>query len=135
MASRVLSHYRFFRDLPPAFLLLGCVVVAMSLLMVLFSYWSPLPRKSTTTPHLKVSEPQLNEFNFDKRYAGEIITGSPYDGNCQELIFDNRNGNMWDKGNVNCDSVLLQFLQQDRPKNMDVLRLREVGKAFRHKGD
>ena len=134
MASRVLSRRHFFRDLPPAILLIGCAVVGIGILAVLFPYWSPLPRGSTTAPHLKVSKPQLNEFGFDKRYAGEIITSSSDDENCHQLIFDNRNGDMWDKGYVNCDGELLQFLHKDRPKNSEAFRLREVGKAFRHEG-
>jgi hypothetical protein len=45
---------------------------------------------------------------------------------------DNRNGNLWDKGYVKCDSLLRPFAQQDQPKNMSKFHLREVGKAFRH---
>jgi hypothetical protein len=135
MASRVSSSNHFFRDLPPAFVLVRCVIVSVIFLIVLFSYFSPLLHESITRPHLNGQEPQLNEFNFDKRYAGEIITGSVYDDKCRDIVFDNRNGNMWDKGYVNCDGMLLQFLHKDQPKNMDEIRLREVGKAFRHERD
>ena len=135
MASRVSSRRHFFRDLPPAVMLLGCAVIGVIILTILFPYWSPLPAEKTTKLHLKDVEPQLNEFNFDKRYAGAIVTDSLYEDKCRELVFDNRNGNMWDKGYVNCDGVLFPFLQQDQPRNMDKFRLREVGKAFRHEHD
>jgi hypothetical protein len=132
MPSRVSSSHHYFRDLPPAFVLVGCAIVGVSFLIALSPYWSLLPHESITRPHLNGREPQLKEFNFDKRYAGKIITGSVYDDKCRELVFDNRNGNMWDNGYVNCDGVSLQLLQEDHQKNMDIIRLREVGKAFRH---
>ena len=131
MASRLSIRQNFFRDLPPAIVLLGCAFVIVSLAIFLFPYWSPSPRDGATRPHSKELEPQLNEFNFDNRYAGKIVTGLPYENKCRELILDNRNGKIWDKGYINCDEIL----RKDHRENMDLLRLREVGKAFRHEGD
>jgi hypothetical protein len=132
MAEDASSRRHFFRDLPSAIWLLGGAVIGIGILAIIFPYWSPLVRERTARPPPKHMGPKLNKFGFDQRYAGTIITGSLDGEKCQELIFDNRNRNMWFGGYVDCDAALRQFLQQDHPKDMDKYRIREVGKAFRH---
>jgi hypothetical protein len=131
MASRATYRHSLIRDLPPAFFLAGGAVVMISLFAFLSPNWSPA-REEANSPRLKGAGIELNEFNFDNRYAGEIITGSIIDDECRKLILDNRNGNMWDKGRVNCPDRPRQSLQADNAGVKGALRLREISKAFRH---
>lgn len=125
------------RDLSPVFVLLGGTLAIASFLLCIFYFWSPIRERAVRLqlnelrPVLKESRPELNEFNFDKRYAGEIITGSVDEDKCRKLVFDNRNGNMWDKGPVRCDDTVLQFLGTSQQEAGRVSRLHEISKAFR----
>jgi hypothetical protein len=49
-----------------------------------------------------------------------------------QAIFDNRTGKMWDKGYVRCPDLLSQGLKENPQTGMDIIRLREVGRTFRH---
>ena len=45
------------------------------------------------------------------------------------------NGKMMEKGYVDCDEAAHQLAEKNSPQGMDAVRLRSVGKAFRHEGD
>lgn len=124
------------RELPPVFVLLGGTIVMASFLLCIFYFWAPA-RERVESLHLTGLRPELNqllpvfnEFNIDQRYAGEIITGS-IANKCRKLVFDNRNGNMWDKGPVRCEDAALQFLAISQWEAARTPRLREISKAFR----
>lgn len=130
MTSRSSSRYALIRDLPPAFVLFGCAVAAVSFFMFFVPYRYS-SQESEPRPKINMLGPELNEFNFESSYAGEIITGSIYENECRKIIFDNRNGNMWDKGQVNCDDVSRRSLQKKHLGIGNAPRLHEISKAFR----
>lgn len=135
MVSRASPGHHVLRDLPRTYVVLVCAVFVASLLVLSLYYWSPIHRESAMRSQLSESKPQLNEFNIDQRYAGSIFTDLQRGNLCWELVLDNRNGNMWDKGYVNCDRVLSQPLEENQAPALDAWRLREVGKTFRHEGE
>ena len=140
MASRVSSHRWLLREIRPAYVLL----VLVAFVVAIFSYfidWSTVRRESAARPnsgnaarHSSDNAARPNNDNVQQHYAGSIIipTGK---GLCWTFILNNRTGSMLDGGYLNCDEAMRQFAGNDPHEGMDVLRLREVGKAFRHKSD
>ena len=66
--------------------------------------------------------------NGQKPYSGSILFVPPRGDYCAEWTFDNRNGEMWDKGPVNC-SVMAP---RDANEGLSAERMRAIGKAFNH---
>ena len=124
MASRVSSHRWLLRDIRPAYVLL----VLVALVVASFAYfidWSPVRRESAARP---------TPDNIEQHYAGSIIvpTGK---AECWTFILNNRTGNMQDGGYSKCDEAMRQLARINPREGMDMLRLHEVGKAFRNKSD
>lgn len=72
--------------------------------------------------------------SFESANGNAIYTGSilyvPDMGNiCHQWQFDNRNGQLNDKGDVNCDAVGDQEL--NGPKNWSTARIRVISDGFR----
>jgi hypothetical protein len=128
MASRVSSHRWLLREIRPAYVLL----VLVAFVVAIFSYfidWSAARRESAARPN---GDNKNN--NIEQHYAGSIIIPMGR-GLCWTFILNNRTGNMLDGGYLNCDEATRQFAGNNPHEGMDTLRLREVGKAFRHKSD
>lgn len=123
MVTRVTYHRWLLRDVRPTYVLLMLVAVAVIMLAYLVD-WSTVRRE-------RVVQPQT--VNNEQRYAGWIIipTGGGY---CWTFVIDNRTGHVRGGGSSKCDEATRQFDDQGPPQNMDTLRLREVGKAFRNDG-
>lgn len=126
---RVLSA----RDLPPAIVLLVCVAAIAGFVWFVGPYQyltgaGQTERGANKRAAENAGGPELNEFNFDNRYAGEIITGSIEKNECRKIIFNNNNGNMWDKGIVKCGN----FALVDRAPTDPSVHLLEISKAFRY---
>jgi hypothetical protein len=66
----------------------------------------------------------------EQRYSGSLILPERGD-RCLEAMFDNRTGKMVEKGYVKCNEAA-QLADKNAPTGMDAMRLREVGKVFRH---
>jgi hypothetical protein len=121
VASRKSSRRWLLREIRPAYVLAISAAVVISI-FTYFIDWS------TVRPGRKV--PAKND-NIEQRYSGSIIV--PMGGNmCSNFILDNRTGNVRDGGYSKCDEATPQFDEKHPHENMDMLRLREVGKAFRH---
>jgi hypothetical protein len=121
VASRKSSRRWLLREIRPAYVL----AIWAAFVIIIFTYFIDW---STVRPGRKV--PAKND-NIEQRYSGSIIV--PMGGNmCSNFILDNRTGNMRDGGSSNCDEAARQFDKNNPRQNADVLRLREVGKAFRH---
>lgn len=127
MASNASSRRHLLRDLPQTYLVLGCVAVAVILVILLFNLWSPLAlhRESIARPPASEFAPLLNESDFDKHSAGSIITHVPNRIDCWKRIFDNRTGYLWDNGYMKCPDGF-------EPMQDDGSRIYGIGKAFRH---
>jgi hypothetical protein len=66
----------------------------------------------------------------DDIYTGALLY-MPETGNvCHQWLFDNQNGQFADKGNINCDAVADQGI--DDPKNWSSARIRVISDGFRH---
>jgi hypothetical protein len=132
MASRVSSHRWLLREIRPAYVLL----VLVAFVVAIFSYfidWSSVRRESAARPNSGNAARPKGE-NIEQHYTGSIIipTGK---GLCWTFILNNRTGNMLDGGYLKCDEVMQQLTGNNPHEGMDTLRLREVGKAFRHQND
>ena len=49
---------------------------------------------------------------------------------CLELGLDNRTGQMWEKGYINCYDVVARYNARDKLFKLNGERLRIIGKAF-----
>jgi hypothetical protein len=127
MASRVSSRGWVVRDIPRTYVLLVWAAFVVGILLY-FIDWSPVQRESTVRP-------DLHNGSNEKRYIGSIVVDSARGDMCWERILDNRTGKMWDKGYVKCNSIVSQPSETNPPEGIDIMRMRSVGKAFRHEKD
>jgi len=114
------------RDLPHPYIFLGCAAIVVSVII----YVSRLPELQSDF----VARRQMNDGengNDEQRYTGSIIIPMRRQ-RCLKSTFDNRTGQIIYNGNINCDDAAPLFTDKNPPRGMDVLRLRAVGKAFRH---
>jgi len=114
-----------------SFAILACAAAAMSLVIILLMKpGSPGAGKDVV---VRTAPKVLND---ESRYNGSILVDAPRGDLCLERVFDNRTAKMWDRGYVKCDSEPAPLPgTSTRPGNMDVYRLNEVGRAFRHEGN
>jgi len=126
MVSRTSYRRWLLRDLPQTYMVFGCTALIVGILIYSID-WSPLQHETAVRPQSDIG-------NNEQRYTGSIIL--PVHGKrCWEGMFDNRTGKMIEKGYVDCDEAAHQLAGKNSPQGMDALRLRSVGKAFRHEGD
>ena len=124
MASRESSNRWLLRDIRPAYVLLVLVAVVVAICGY-FIDWPMARRESAARP---------TPDKIEQHYAGSIVV--PADkGLCWTFILNDRTGNMRDGGYSKCDETVRQLAQDNPRQGMDMLRLHEVGKAFRNKGD
>ena len=133
MAARARRHRRWFmRDIPRTYLLL--VWLAFGLVVFIYSNdwhpsgWSALRQQATEQQQ---QQPQRNPA---EAYAGSIIIVPTSGDNCWQRMLDNRTGQMWDKGYVNCDEAVSRADKEAR-SGMSTLRINAIGKAFHRGGD
>jgi hypothetical protein len=92
---------------PIAFVLTGCAAFAAALAVVAF-YWTPYERNVAAKQQLQLQQqkPQVDQkAAADKIYAGSILI--PERGTrCTEMVFDNRTGQTWDRGIVDCGDAI-----------------------------
>ena len=126
MAVSVASHHQLLRDLSRAYVLLVGAAFTAFLLIYLSCYWS------SPTHHAREAGALADDASAATRYTGSIMIDPPRGELCWERIFDNRTGRMWDNGYVKCETKQAQLADDNQRVGMDVWRLHEVGKAFRH---
>jgi hypothetical protein len=122
MALSGSSRRWFLRNLRQASIVLVCAAVIVGSL-IYFVDGSPVRHE--------ITRPQSNGANNEHRYAGSIILPM-HGGRCWEAVFDNRTGRMIDKGDVKCDQAAQHLAEKNPVQDFDAIRLRAVGKAFRH---
>jgi hypothetical protein len=124
MASRASSRRWLLREIRQSYVLLVLVAFVVAI-FIYFIDWSTVRRESAVQP---------NNDNIEQRYTGSIIIPTGGD-QCWAFMLDNHTGNMRDEGYFKCDEAMRQFAEKILPAGADMTRLREVGKAFRHKND
>ena len=72
--------------------------------------------------------------DMDKIYTGSIYFVPSSGDYCLQRMIDNRTGNMWDNGSVNCDE-LARAIGQPRRNTLGAERVRAIGAALRHDGN
>jgi hypothetical protein len=128
MASRI-SHRRWLlRDVPHIAALLVWAAFGFAILTY-FVDWSTLQRwmMLTASRGNAAATTQADVSTGKKPYNGTILFVPPRGDFCSEWMFDNRNGEMWDKGQVNCSVTN----STDKAEGMSGLRMRAIGKAFK----
>ncbi|HMF20946.1 MAG TPA: hypothetical protein VKG24_02300 [Pseudolabrys sp.] len=130
MAARARARRRWFMsDIPRTYLLL--VWLAFGLVVFIYSNdwhpsgWSALRHEATVQPPQR---PQTES------YSGAIIIVPTRGDYCWQRMLDNRTGQMWDKGYVNCDEAVSRAEKEAR-SGMSTLRINAIGKAFNRSSD
>ena len=124
MTSQKSSRRWFLRDVRAAYVLL----VSVAFVVAFFTYfidWSTVRLERVVQP---------KNGNVEQRYTGSISVPTGGD-QCWTFIFDNRTGKMRDGGYSKCDKATRQLDEKDPPQGMDMLRLHEVSRAFRNRGN
>jgi hypothetical protein len=92
--------------------------------------WSPLQRWVPAGSRWAkgAGTAQTDTTNDTKLYTGSILFVPRHGDLCTEWLLDNRNGNMWDNGQVRCRVVAAP----NKPaEGMSTLRMQAIGKAFK----
>lgn len=124
MASHVSSRRWLLREFRSAYVLL----VLVTFVIVIFVYFIDWP----TVRRERVMRPKTDD--VEQRFAGSVIVPTG-EGRCWIYILDNRTGSLRDGGYSKCDKATRQLDEKNSPQGMDMLRLHEVGKAFRNGGN
>lgn len=133
MASRANSRRWLLRDLPWAFALFVWTAFAAAILSY-FIDWSTIRREAAAQPQFNNAK-KANNASDDEFYTGSIIVPTRRYDQCWAYMFDNRNGKMRDGGSVNCDEAEHRSAEKYPFEGAEMTRLREVGKAFRNRGN
>lgn len=125
MAARARSRRRWFmRDIPRTYVLL--VWLAFGFAVFIYSNdwrpsgWSALRHEAAAKP------PQPAHV---ESYTGSIIIVPTRGDFCWQRMLDNRTGQMWDKGYVNCEEAVSRG-EKDARHGMSTARINAIGKAF-----
>lgn len=71
---------------------------------------------------------QADASNGQKPYTGSILFVPSRGDFCTKWMFDNRNGGMWDQGQVDCS---VMATPDKSTEGMSTLRMQAIGKAFK----
>lgn len=120
MTSRKSSRHWLLRDIRALCALLVSVVFVVAILTYSID-WSTFRREPVRQPKTE---------SVEQRYSGSVIvpTGG---GLCWTYILDNRTGSLRDGGYSKCDAAI-QSDDKQSSQSMDMIRLRDVSKTFRH---
>jgi len=134
MALHIDRRLRRPGEFPRAFMLLVWAGFAAALLLSALG-WSPLRASLAFKLPVKTAAvaplPESGEV-----YTGSIYFVPPAGIYCWERMLDNRNGDMWDKGYVDCKGVLEpQPPVKDPNGGMSGERMRAISRALRHGDD
>ncbi len=117
------------RDIPRTAVLLAWLAAGIVALVVLID-WHVTRRSAwqDASPAISTGDPQ--------RFSSGAIIVAPTQGDqCWQRTLDNRTGQMWDDGYVNCEAALTPS-RIDPSASMSAARLNAIGKAFRpNRGD
>ena len=130
MASHASSRRWLLRQLRPTFV----VLVSVACVAAILTYFIDWPTFIDSSKVRREGTAQPKNDDLEQRYTGSIIVPSG-GGLCWRYILDNRTGNIRYGGQPRCVEATRQFKENSRRESVDVLRLREVGKAFRHENN
>lgn len=117
-------------EFPRAFMLLVWAGFAAALLLSALG-WSPL-RSTLMLKHRAKASAIAPVPSSDELYTGSIYYLPTLGQFCWERMLDNRNGDMWDKGYVDCDGLLEPEKPEPSPqRSMSGERMLAIGRAFR----
>ena len=138
MASRRLARRWLLRDIPQ-FLVLSAGIAAVFGIVAYFVDWSLVRRDVAASPNANIasqlgtsSKSQISNAGNAEIYTGSIILVPPSGEQCLERAIDNRTGQMWDKGYVNCYDFARTA---EKSSGLSAKRMRSIGNAFLHKAD
>lgn len=130
MASHASSRRWLRRQIRPAYV----VVVSLALIAAILTYFVDWPTfvSGPIVRHERVAQPK--DEDVERRYTGSIIIPTG-EGLCWRYILDNRTGGIRYDGHPRCVEATRQSDAKKTRESMEKLRLREVGKAFRHESN
>jgi hypothetical protein len=98
-----LSHRRLLlRDVPRLAVLSFWALVGFAILVYCFERPAVQRMISAALHQGTMARPTADPGNTQTMYTGSILFVPPRGELCGQWIFDNRNGEMWDNGQVNC---------------------------------
>jgi hypothetical protein len=130
MASHASSRRWLSRQIRPAYV----VVVSLAFIAAILTYFVDWPTivSGPSVHRERVAQPKNDD--VEQRYTGSIIIPTG-EGLCWRYVLDNRTGNIRYEGHPRCVEATRQFDAKKTRESIDKLRLREVGKAFRHESN
>jgi hypothetical protein len=115
------------RDMPR----IGVLFVWMAFAFALVNYfvdWTSVQRWMLTASRgTAAAKTPADVSDGRKPFTGAILFVPPRGDFCSKWIFDNRNGDMWDGGQVDCSVAA----PRDPGEGMSAERMRAIGKAFK----
>ncbi len=119
MSPRVSNRTWLLRDVPRTVALVAWLAFAFSVL-ILFADWPQRePRQEAAAPPVDLQE----------QYSGSIIVHKRGE-ECWQRVLDNRSGQMWDIGVVNCADAMTPVIPDATVSITGADRLRAISKAF-----
>lgn len=134
MATRQSTQSWLLRDLPRLGALSGWALAAF-LILAYGVTWPALPRMSVFSGlaglgfrPAAATKPTADAGNAQGVYTGSILFVPPRGEICGQWAFDNRNGAMWDNGQVNCRPA--SAAKSD--DGLAAARMIAIGRAFKN---
>jgi hypothetical protein len=128
MASRRFARRWMLRDIPQFLVLFAGIAVVFGIVGYSVD-WNLIRSDFVSKPNV-VSKQQPNNASNAEFYTGSIILVPPQGEQCLERALDNRTGQIWDKGYVNCYDVVRNTAKNS---GLSASRMRSIGNAFLHK--
>jgi len=132
MGTRRTSRYWLSRDIRLASALFVWTAFVVAVLINLFD-WQPFRPAIAVQSQANPTAPK-HALESDKIYTGAIFFVPSSGDYCLQRMIDNRTGNMWDNGSVDCHE-LARALGQPRRNTLGLARVRAIGEALRHDGN
>ena len=131
MALHVASRSWLSSDISRAFVLLLWASFFIAIIVNVFDW--PVWRGAAVKPQPNAAGGKPG-FDRDAFYRGAIFFVPEFGDFCWERMLDNRTGNMWDKGYVNCDDAVSELLANKQRGNLSNERMELISKAFSGNG-
>ena len=136
MASRRLARRWMLRDIPQFLVLFAGIAVVFGIVgysvdwNLVRAEFAGGGKSNFASKPGAVSKQQPNNASNAELYTGSIILVPTQGEQCLERALDNRTGQMWDKGYVNCYDVVRNTAKNS---GLSASRIRSIGNAFLHK--
>ena len=136
MASRRLARRWMLRDIPQFLVLLAGITVVFGIVgysvdwNLVRAEFAGAGKSNLALRPNAVSKQQPKNTSNAELYTGSIILVPTQGEQCLERALDNRTGQMWDKGYVNCYDVVRNTAKNS---GLSASRMRSIGNAFLHK--